>query len=416
MRSGSDWRWQILNHGQFEELCVAAAAGNIDAEDFQLLKAHLEECAGCRGTFADMAEIHAQWLPERPGFEIYRGRGADLRDREAILKALAKEGAQFSRAARRPSTPEMSKSMAWPVRRGWMVFAAGIAMFCVGSGLFWQSRLSSKSIVPSFKVVKVEVPVATTASTVSGPSQSELEQQIAAAHVMQARLQQELLAQERRAQTLEQSNATAAGVINHVKQQLEAARAIQHEAEAQLAELRLKQDTANAITLLQQNEIQNLNRKLADQAASLDRERQVLALGGREVRDLIAARNLHIIDVYDTDAKGKTRPAFGRMFYVEGKSLIFYAYDLNGKQADNGKSTFYVWGKRDGTPEKIKSLGTLAKDDHVQKRWVFTTMDTKILASIDSVFVTTEPSEKPSSRPKGKPLLSAFLGTAANHP
>lgn len=405
-----------MNHERFEELCVAAAAGNIDAEDSQALQTHLEECASCRGIFADMAEIHAHWFPERPGFVIYRDRGTDLRDRDAIMKALAKEGAHFSRAARRPSLSEISSTRAWPARRGWMFLAAGIAMFCLGVGLVLQAWRGSKPAVLSLKVPNLQVPVYVPTSSASAASQSELEQQIADARVIQARLQQELLAQERKALALEQSNANAAGVITQAKQQLEAARAIQHAAETQLAELRFKQDTASAIALLQQNEIQNLNKKLADQAASFERERQVLSLGGREMRDLIAARNLHIIDVYDTDARGKTSPAFGRMFYTEGKSLIFYAYDLHSKQGDNGKGTFYVWGKRDGAPQKIKGLGALAKDDHVQKRWVFTTTDTKILASIDSVFVTTEPNEKPSARPRGKPLLSAFLGTAANHP
>jgi len=50
---------------------------------------------------------------------------------------------------------------------------------------------------------------------------------------------------------------------------------------------------------------------------------------GRDIRDLISARNLHIIDVYDTDSHGKTTRAFGRVFFTEGKSLVFYAYDLS---------------------------------------------------------------------------------------
>ncbi|HWR36823.1 MAG TPA: hypothetical protein VN622_13220 [Clostridia bacterium] len=404
-----------MNHEEFEELCVAASAGNISTEDSQALKAHLEECVSCRGTFADMAEIHAQWLPERPGFVIYRGRDADLRGRDAILRALTKEGAHFTRKARTPSSPELSTTSTWPVRRGWSFLVVGSLMFCIGTGLFFEDWLGSKP-VSSVQMVRVEVPVLSPVPSAPGASQSELMQQLAEARLTHARLQQELLAQERKATALEQSNANAAQVVNKVKQQLDAARTIQLGAETQLAELRFKQDTASAIALLQQSEIQSLNKKLADQAATFERERQVLSLGGREIRDLIAARNLHIIDVYDTDTRGKTSPAFGRMFYTEGKSLIFYAYDLSGKQSDNGKTTFYVWGKRDGAPQRIKSLGALAKDDHVQKRWVFTTTDTKILASIDSVFVTTEPNEKSNVRPSGKPLLSAFLGTAANHP
>jgi len=33
---------------------------------------------------------------------------------------------------------------------------------------------------------------------------------------------------------------------------------------------------------------------------------------------LVAARNLHIVDVYDADPSGKRQRAFGRVFYTEG--------------------------------------------------------------------------------------------------
>src|SRR5258708_24391459 len=39
-----------------------------------------------------------------------------------------------------------------------------------------------------------------------------------------------------------------------------------------------------------------------------------------ELGDLVAARNLHIVDVYDADSNGKRQRSFGRVFYIEGKS------------------------------------------------------------------------------------------------
>src|SRR4029077_2572333 len=134
--------------------------------------------------------------------------------------------------------------------------------------------------------------------------------------------------------------------------------------------------------------------------------------------NLISARNLHIIDVYDTDNRGKTTRPFGRVFYTEGKSLVFYAYDLAPGHSEAGTYAFYVWGKKDGDPHLVRNLGPFATDDKAQKRWVLTITDPKALAEIDSVFVTLEPAnqKRVGQPPSGKRLLSAFLGTPANHP
>jgi hypothetical protein len=64
------------------------------------------------------------------------------------------------------------------------------------------------------------------------------------------------------------------------------------------------------------------------QTASLDQDRQLLS-AGHDITDLMGARNLHIINVHDADGSGQDRKSFGRVFCTEGKSLIFYAFDLD---------------------------------------------------------------------------------------
>ena len=54
-------------------------------------------------------------------------------------------------------------------------------------------------------------------------------------------------------------------------------------------------------------------------------------------------------------------------------------------------------------------------DDSSQNRWVLKVDDTRALSRIDYVYVT-DSSRKESVKPKGKPLLSAFLNGPANHP
>jgi len=246
-------------------------------------------------------------------------------------------------------------------------------------------------------------------------TEAALRQALKTSADQQERLRVQMEMAQKRADALGRSNDEANRFVSDLRQQLDNARATQAESEAELVNLRSERSTSEAVALLQEREIQTLNQKITEQSSRVDREHELLS-AGREIRDLIAARNLHIIDVYDTDSHGKTRKAFGRVFYTEGKSLVFYAYDLSDQHPENNKFAFYVWGNRDSVPQLAKNLGEMAKDDPAQKRWVLTVTDPNVLAEIDSVFVTLEPSGQAGERPSGKRLLTAFLGTAPNHP
>jgi hypothetical protein len=398
-----------------------AAAGEIGHDDWQALKAHLEECAPCRGVFADVGEIHAKWLPEHPDFQIAREPHSDLRLRKAILKRATKAGARFSKAAQvQPQFVEAQHSL-WSAARPWLWAAAAAAVLIVSAGVLQRTRLHSvvenKAAATAQSVSKATTPVGSSVDAQRQWQQTQLalEETLKASTAQQARLRQQLEAAEQRANALAQNSADANRLVAELREQLDAAHTVQAKKEAELADVRSTQSTNEAVTLVQEKEIQVLNQTLREQSASVERDGQLLS-AGREIRDLIAARNLHIIDVYDTDGHGKTSHAFGRVFYTEGKSLVFYAYDLSPQHPETNKYAFYVWGKRDSVPQMAKNLGALAKDDQAQKRWVLTITDPKALAEIDSVFVTLEPTGKAGERPSGKRLLTAFLGTAANHP
>ena len=147
----------------------------------------------------------------------------------------------------------------------------------------------------------------------------------------------------------------------------------------------------------------------------MDRERQLLA-SGRDIRDIVGARNLHIIDVYDTSPEGTTRKSFARAFYTEGKSLIFYAYDLPARGTENGKFVYAAWGEKNGSKKTVRNLGILLNDDKGQRRWVLNFSDPKVLAEIDSVFVTLERAGTDGEQPNGKRMLTAYLDSQVNHP
>jgi hypothetical protein len=161
--------------------------------------------------------------------------------------------------------------------------------------------------------------------------------------------------------------------------------------------------------------LHDLDEELKEKSALLDQERQLLG-ASHDVTDLMGARNLHIVDVIDTDSRGKSRPAFGRVFFTEGKSLIFYAYDLNDQKMQKANYQYQVWAKKEGPNQRPLRLGIFYSDDKVQRRWMFRCDDPKILREIDSVFVTFERSDSDPSHPEGSSLMYAYLRGQANHP
>ena len=161
--------------------------------------------------------------------------------------------------------------------------------------------------------------------------------------------------------------------------------------------------------------MKELEAQLGDANDSLDRAKKLLA-ADHDIRDLMGARTLHITDVYDVDSHGKTKSPFGRVFYTEGKSLIFYAFDLGKtKHASFSERSYQLWGYQEASSLSTQSLGMLYQDDQKQSRWVLKFNDPSVLSAIDAVFVTAEPPGG-SEKPTGAKLLYAYLNTKPNHP
>lgn len=193
----------------------------------------------------------------------------------------------------------------------------------------------------------------------------------------------------------------------------------------------------NAVQLASmQEQVDRLTRRLAESEIKLGTEKQAsdelaakldatqyelqrerdMKSAKSAMGDVVAARNLHIVDVYDADPSGKRQRSFGRVFYIENKSLVFYAYDLDAPENFRKNVTFHVWGGKAGVNDVSHSLGILHKDDDGQGRWAMTFDDPAVLAEINSVFVTAEPADRHTDAPRGKKVLYAFFGNKPNHP
>jgi hypothetical protein len=134
----------------------------------------------------------------------------------------------------------------------------------------------------------------------------------------------------------------------------------------------------------------------------------------RDIREVMGARNLYMADVHDVSGKG-TDTTYGRVFYTKGKSLIFYAFDLDAQPNVQNTRSFQAWGRRGPDHQQALSLGIFYEDNASKKRWVLKTNDPKALEDIDAVFVTVEPNGG-SHHPSGKQLLFAYLRISPNHP
>ena len=160
--------------------------------------------------------------------------------------------------------------------------------------------------------------------------------------------------------------------------------------------------------------VNDLTRLLQQRETDLEQQDQLLA-HDRDIRELMGARDLYIAEVYDVAGTGETKKPYGRVFYTRGKSLIFYAYDLDQQTELKRASAFQAWGRRGPDRQQSINLGIFYEDNASRKRWILKCDDPKTLAQIDAVFVTVEPNGG-SHKPSSKPLLFAYLKVNPNHP
>jgi len=404
----------LNTHEQYEELCALAASGQASEAELADLRSHLDGCPGCRSAAYDFTQISAQGLAQVAAKRLHCDIPSGMTQR--FVARARSEGIEIRR--------EHVVPVVRPKRANkWLALGAVAALALVAALLAIGRHRAPIAASPH---TDGAVPAANTAAPSVLPqgqnedallrekldsAQSEIASMRAA--IREQRSELEATGGTQNSLTAQLSDAEQdAAKIRAEKAQLEARIA---GLEVDLVKARTDKGTSDAVIALQETELRNLHSKLADQDAALNQQEE-LAARGSDVRDLVIARNLHIIDVHDRDGDGKSQRAFGRIFYTEGKSLIFYAYDLADPRKLDAKVSFYVWGERLGSEKPIKSLGVFHTDDASDGRWVLTFDDPQVLAQINSVFVTVEAVKKSIKEPGGKRILFAFLGDKPNHP
>ncbi len=402
-------------HEQYEELCALAASGQASPDELTDLRAHLENCPGCRSAAYDFTQVSAQALSQLAAKRLHCQIPSGMTQR--FVARARSEGIEMTRE-------NVTKTM--PTNRRVLFAGMGaVAAVLLIAGFLTIGKHKSSPVdgghgqLPGYATT---VPSPSVPPQIAQAQDNGLQQELASARAEMnsmgttIRVQRAELESASRAKDSLNSRLTEAqqenARIQSERGQLEARNA---GLEAEVAKSRSEKNAGDVALTVQEAELRELQNKLADQAAALGQQEELTAKGS-DVRDLVVARNLHIIDVHDRDGNGKSQRAFGRIFYTEGKSLIFYAYDLADPRKLDAKVSFYVWGERLGADKPISSLGVFHNDDPKDDRWVLTCDNPNVLAQINSVFVTVESSRKAVKEPGGKRILFAFLGEKPNHP
>jgi hypothetical protein len=402
----------VLEHDRFEEFASLEAIGELSPEEQEEFLRHKTTCPQCREIVAESSSVAAAaFLAGAP------------KEEDAALEGERHRRLRDGIARNLPAVVPVSL-----VERYKHLAAAGVAAaFLLGAGVGAAVGLSRQ---PSVRVVKTPVaaPSSAKAETPNSPIGedestrlqtvvAELQKRVEQTSGENQALRDQLTLSDQHATELEarlgevekQSNAQGQEVI-HAHTDLSAARNELAQARESISASQTRIDSL-------QYALADKDARLTEVSASVDREREMLSQG-REIRDIMGARDLHIVDVIDRDGKGRARKAFGRAFYTQGKSLIFYAFDLPAKNTADGKFVYAAWGSNSNNLNNkvAHNLGIFYNDDQTQHRWAMKFDDPKLLEEIDTVFVTLEPADKPFATPTGKPLLEAYFGTPPNHP
>jgi hypothetical protein len=428
----------MSNHDYFEELSALAASGQISESEFVELEDHMRDCARCQSAYADFIDLIHNKLPLVDSERITWSRLTALflkrsSYRERFVGRAHKLGLVVSQPLGRGLWP-LGYAQIATVAMAFLLVTVGFLGFGLRRSNARYSALASDVAAMNQRIRQKSIPERIPAREIQAASPTPVETPVPAAagnfgtdaELNKAR--QDYAAADARSKAFQEQLQTAAAELESFRAQQEQGSALRNQlekklADAELAVTRSRDDLQNmrqgraddATTLAAQTrQIRELSAKLSNQTETLDRETTLLA-ASRDIHDLMGARNLHIVDVLDVDSKGKDKRSFGRVFYTEEKSLIFYAFDLGDRSTVRRNASFQVWGTSGPAENSAKNLGIFYIDDQKQNRWVLKFEDPRILAEIDSVFVTIEP-EGGSARPTGRRFLYAYLKANPNHP
>jgi hypothetical protein len=441
----------LTTHDEFRALCAISTSGSLREDERSKLEEHLLRCPECRKALqeyervarivmpslvpdfpADPGPLPDAWSEERAKQELFRQLDVRKPSDNLPLRLLwsrRREPVKFAIARRQ------QKSGAWlhPVR-GTLQYAAAIALFAMSG--WWGYQMGEKR--GASPVSLSQRPALEMNGPRDGIAAINRERELLRAQLRErdhaiadltgktarqlAEIRdlknQELKNEDHEAQDsyrkTQEEDAHTASELDGLRHKVEQAQSDLAAMQTEMASLRQQRASEAARAAELETRLGQLPDLLKDRDSTIEQQRELLSRD-RDIRDLMGARDLYIAEVIDVGRDGETKKPFGRVFYTKGKSLIFYAYDLDQQPSLREASTFQAWGRRGPDMAEAMNLGIFYVDNTTHKRWVLKFDDPKSLDQIDAVFVTVEP-KGGSRKPSGKQLLFAYLRVEPNHP
>jgi hypothetical protein len=430
----------MSEHQRFVELGALYASANISDEQLKLLDEHLGGCPDCRRAVEEFQEVVSMGLPAMaPDFaDAYTGRDPEPREERAQRRLLARIEKEI--VARRPSPADVLRDPSTSTGKSGGVipryaqnmlrYAAAILLIAFIGAYAYYLGARRGSLASDLRLKQIRARA------------ESLEQNTAVLSNERKALLSKLRESDQKIEMLTTAGNERLGEIRSLKKQNTRLIGVATGSEAKRAALEIERTNVNRELAAAQNsldvaqralesahaerasgamQVAELEKRLTESADGLKERDQTiqqqtdLLAHDRDIRDLISARDLYVAEVNDVDRNAQTKTPFGRVFYTKGKSLIFYAYDLDKQTGLKRAATFQAWGRRGPDFEHALPLGILYLDSASNRRWVLRLDNAKTIAEIDAVFVTIEP-KGGSQKPTGQPLLFAYLKVQPNHP
>jgi hypothetical protein len=439
----------MKSHEEFLKLCATATAGELSAEEQTRLDSHLAVCLDCRQALSEFeaaTRVTVSALAEELSPKTGSARDAwSVEEAErAFFKRLNREQKQSQRGKSEEGHAEGLMSgrrfayrptqIHW--REVWMTFAAAV-LLAVALGII-EYKTGIKRGTDAARTIPVpakeNTPSLEAQVSDAGYARAQLEARLAENAKVIDDLKRQLSEQAKLVNSLKFTGVASANPSGNSQENVRVASDAGTKRDEELAAAQAKlaefQKTLEAATAQRDEnarqaagleaQVNELTQLVRAREEALDQKEGEVAKGqellehDRDIRELLGARELYMADVHDVSGKG-TAKTYGRVFYTKGKSLIFYAFDLDAQPDFQNAKSFQAWGRKGPDKEQARSLGIFYEDNVSKKRWVLKADDPKTLEDIDAVFVTVEP-HGGSQHPSGKQLLFASLRISPNHP
>jgi hypothetical protein len=412
----------------FIELCALSTTDALTMEEWRQLELHLSICASCREIKAQYDAVVARTLPAMAADHAETGDDPpsdswSVEQAEASLMARIEHENIVPERDPQPSTRTSKwQGLPWPYA-GAAVFI--VAALCIGYRIGTVRGHSSTAVTASssLPIDKAQPdPNRFNAPYTPAPRKDEQRgENTADLHRQVQEGVQEITQLKEQLNRVKDELADSSSALDRnsqdraeLERQLSLAQTSAQNLQDKLNVTASQTSQGNAQSQTFQAQVDELTASMREKDEQIAQHEKLLE-HDRDIRNLIGARDLYIAEIYDVAKNGKTQKPFGRVFYTKGKSLVFYAYDLDQQPGVKLASTFQAWGRKGIDQQHDINLGMFYQDDQNKKRWILKSNDPTTLTQIDAVFVTVEPPGE-SSKPSGKPLLFTYLRLMPNHP